>query len=620
MLILGLSCFYHDAAAALIEDGKVIAAAQEERFTRIKHDESFPEQAIKYCLEEAGCTLADLDAVVFYEKPLIKFERIVESYLSVAPKGLRSFVFALPRWIQDKLLFKSYLKKQFKKIGAIEEEKTTFLFTEHHIAHAATAFYLSGFDNAAILTIDGVGEWATTTIGKGEGNRLQLFKEIHFPHSVGMLYSAFTYFLGFKVNSGEYKLMGLSPFGRHKSVEVERYKALIRKEILQPAGEEGNFRLNMKYFAFLYDLKMIEAPLWERLFGMQVRKPEEAIEQHHCDLALAIQEITEELVLDLAGQVKAQTGAEYLCISGGVALNCVANGKLMHSGLFKQIFVPSSPGDSGCAVGAALYAYHHFYGKEVNAGLIKNNRSAYLGPAYSDKEVSRLIRKYKAVARQEISPEVLTEKIARYLHEGQVVGWLQGRMEFGPRALGNRSILASPIADQMQSKLNLKIKFREDFRPFAPVLADEYAQEYFDLLYSANYMEWVVKLKEKYRLALPENFTGLSWKEKLSARRSPLQAVVHADFTARPQTVTKEGNEKLHRLLLAFGQLSGFPVLVNTSFNVRGEPIVCTPEEAYACFMQTDMDVLVINSSIFIKSEQPEDFLKDFQSRNFKDD
>lgn len=620
MLILGISCYYHDAAAALIEDGKILAAAQEERFTRIKHDEQFPENAIRYCLEEAGCSLEQLDAIVFYEKPLMKFERILESYMTVAPKGLTSFLFALPRWIQDKLFFKSLLKKAFQQIGTLDTRITPILFTEHHLSHAASAFYPSGFEKAAILNIDGVGEWTTASIGIAEGTEIKLLKELHFPHSIGLLYSAFTYFLGFKVNSGEYKLMGLSPFGRHGSPEVERFQQIIRKELFQTTPD-GGFQLEMSRFSYLHSLRMIEDDVWEQLFGMAVRKPSDPILQTHCDLALAVQEVTEQLVLDMAAQAKALSGADRLCYSGGVALNCVANGKLLQSGMFKEIYVPSSPGDSGGAIGSALYAWHTFFkGEKAAQQIAAHNRSAYLGPAFSEKDIQSVIRKFQAKAQQLPDHNALCNIVADALQKGAVVGWLQGRMEFGPRALGNRSILASPNAEQMQSKLNLKIKFREDFRPFAPVVAAEHAAEYYPLPYGANYMEFVVPLKATHRFDLPEQFETLVWQEKLQTPRSPLQAITHADFTARPQTVSHDTNPLLHALLLNFKEKTGYPILVNTSFNVRGEPIVCSPEEAYACFMQSDMDMLVMENHVFLKAEQPDTFKEYFQKRNFMED
>jgi carbamoyltransferase len=620
MLILGISCFYHDAAAALIEDGRVIAAAQEERFTRIKHDESFPRQAIVFCLEQSGCCLADLDAIVFYEKPLLKFERILESYLRVAPRGLSSFLFALPRWVQDKLLFKSLLKKSFRSIGEIDFKKTALLFTEHHLSHAAAAFYPSGFDKAAVLTIDGVGEWATASIGIAEGNSIRLLKELHFPHSIGLLYSAFTYFLGFKVNSGEYKLMGLSPFGRHGSKEVALYKKLILDELLLPT-RDGSVQLNMTRFAYLHSLRMIKDAQWEQLFGMQVRKANDPIKQKHCDLALAIQEVTEALVLQLARQAKEISGASKLCYSGGVALNCVANGKLMHSRLFEDIYIPSSPGDSGGAVGAALYAWHQYYNHALpTKELALQNRSAYLGPGINQKGLAAIIRKGKAALTMAPSDETLCQILAKELAEGKVVGWMQGRMEFGPRALGNRSILASPIAEGMQSKLNLKIKFREDFRPFAPVLTQEAAQEFYALPLSAHYMEWVVPLMPNHRLELPTDFQEKNWKQQLDTERSALQAVTHVDFTARPQTVSHTENPLLHQLLKQFEKETGYPVLVNTSFNVRGEPIVCTPEDAFDCFLDTDMDILVVGRCIFYKSRLSEGDRKPGQKRIFKED
>lgn len=618
MLILGISCFYHDAAAAIIEDGKVLAAAQEERFTRIKHDENFPVHAIQYCLEETGITLAQLDAVVFYEKPLLKFERILETFTDVAPRGLNSFLFALPKWVNEKIFFKSLLKKKLKETGNFDIKKTPLLFTEHHISHAATAYYPSGFQDAAILVVDGVGEWATISISKGTNEKIELLKEIHFPHSIGMLYSAFTYFLGFRVNSGEYKLMGLSPYGNKKSVEVQEFKKLIYQHLITSKGEKG-FRLNMDYFTYQYDLRMLSASKWEQLFGLKIRNAEDEITQTHCNLALAIQEVTEELILELVQIAKDLTQSENICLSGGVALNCVSNGKILHSGIFKNLYVPSSPGDSGCAVGAALSAYHQYFEQPVEREISKLNQSAYLGPAFSEDDLKKLRRQYHAVSHTFTDAE-LVQKVAESLADGKVIGWMQGRMEFGPRALGNRSILALPDIADMQTKLNLKIKFREDFRPFAPVLKAESAQKYFKLPQNSNYMEWIVELQDELKTPLPENFSQLPLREKLQAPRSKFQAVIHTDYTARPQTVSAETNPKLYHLLTEVEKISGHPILVNTSFNVRGEPIVCTPLDAYSCFMQTDIDVLVIGNHIFLKEEQPDTFTDIFKSRTFSKD
>jgi carbamoyltransferase len=617
MLILGISCFYHDAAAAIIEDGIVLAATQEERFTRIKHDEQFPSHSIRYCLKEVGIQLHQLDAIIFYEKPLLKFERILETFTEVAPKGLGSFLFALPKWINEKIFFKSLLKKNLKEIGDFDSKLTPLLFTEHHIGHAASAFYPSGFEDAAILVVDGVGEWATITISKGEGKKIEILKEIHFPHSIGMLYSAFTYFLGFKVNSGEYKLMGLSPYGNKNSVEVQKFKQLIYQHLILSKGNNG-FQLNLEYFTFQYQLKMIQDAQWERLFGIKRRNDDEPISQIHCNLALAIQEVTEELLIELVQIAKDLTGSDNICLSGGVALNCVANGKILHHQLFKNIYVPSSPGDSGCAIGAALYTYYNFY-EQSTINTSTYNQNAYLGPEVEEEEIKILKRQYDAVAHEKTF-DSLKEEVAQYLSEGKVVAWVQGRMEFGPRALGNRSILALPSINQMQSKLNLKIKFREDFRPFAPVLKAESANKYFKLPQNAHYMEWIVELQDEYKIPLPTNFNELSLKEKLDTPRSPFQAVVHTDYTARPQTVTNETNPRLYQLLDEVEKVSGHPILVNTSFNVRGEPIVCSAYDAYSCFMQTDIDILVINNYIFFKEEQSEKFKEQFKNRIFSKD
>jgi carbamoyltransferase len=617
MLILGISCFYHDAAAAIIEDGIVLAATQEERFTRIKHDEQFPRQSIEYCLKEVGIQLHQLDAIVFYEKPLLKFERILETFTEVSPKGLGSFLFALPKWINEKIFFKSLLKKNLKEIGDFDSKLTPLLFTEHHIGHAASAFYPSGFEDAAILVVDGVGEWATITISRGEGKKIEILKEIHFPHSIGMLYSAFTYFLGFKVNSGEYKLMGLSPYGNKNSIEVQKLKQLIYQYLILSKGNNG-FQLNLEYFTFQYQLKMIQDAQWEKLFGIKRRNDDEPISQLHCNLALAIQEVTEELLIELVQMAKDLTGSENICLSGGVALNCVANGKILHHQLFKNIYVPSSPGDSGCAIGAALYTYYNFY-EQSTINTSTENQNAYLGPEVEEEEIKILKRQYDAVAHEKTF-DSLKEKIAQYLSEGKVVAWVQGRMEFGPRALGNRSILALPSINQMQSKLNLKIKFREDFRPFAPVLKAESANKYFKLPQNAHYMEWIVELQDEFKIPLPANFDKLSLKEKLDTPRSKFQAVVHTDYTARPQTVTNETNPRLYQLLDEVEKVSGHPILVNTSFNVRGEPIVCSAYDAYSCFMQTDIDILVINNYIFFKEEQSEKFKEQFKNRIFSKD
>ncbi|MCO5231984.1 MAG: carbamoyltransferase [Chitinophagales bacterium] len=618
MLILGISCFYHDAAAALIEDGKIIAAAQEERFSRIKHDENFPENAIRYCLKEAGIRLGQVDSIVFYEKPLLKFERILETFVNVAPRGLKSFLYAMPKWVNEKIFFKSLLKNKLKEIGDFDSKKIKLLFTEHHISHAASCYYPSGFDNAAILVVDGVGEWATISISKAEHNKIQLLKEIHFPHSIGMLYSAFTYFLGFKVNSGEYKLMGLSPYAQRGSEEVNQYKKIIYQSLIQSKGENG-FQLNMEYFSFQHDLRMINDGQWEKLFDIKARKENDDINASHCNIALAIQEVTEELLIDIVQTVKQLIPSENICLSGGVALNCVANGKILNSKIFKNIFVASSPGDSGGAIGAALYAYHQYFEKPLDINIAKENQTAYLGPEASEEDIKILKRQYNAVF-ESIDTNTLIPQIAQYLSEGKVVGWMQGRMEFGPRALGNRSILALPSIADMQTKLNLKIKFREDFRPFAPVLKADKAQKYFKLPQTAHYMEYIVELQEDFKKPLPQNFNQLELKEKLHTPRSEFQAVIHTDYTARPQTVSVENNPILYQLLDEVEKISHHPILVNTSFNVRGEPIVCTALDAYACFMQTDIDILVINNHLFLKEKQDQTFIKQFKNRTFSKD
>ena len=618
MLILGISCFYHDAAATLIEDGHILCAAQEERFSRIKQDEQFPAKSIQFCLNEAGITFEQIDFIVFYEKPLLKFERILEIFTEVAPKGLSSFLFALPKWINEKIFFKSLLIKNLKQLGDFQSKKNQILFTEHHISHAASAYYPSTFSESAILVVDGVGEWATVTISKGNQFQIDILQEIHFPHSFGMLYSAFTYFLGFKVNSGEYKLMGLSPYGNKHSETVENYKNLIYKHLIKSRAKEG-FQLNLHYFTFTYRLQMIDDTLWEKLFGIKKRKEEEPITQQHADLALAIQEVTDELMLELVTLAKALTQSENLCLSGGVALNCVSNGKIIHSGHFKNYFIPSSPGDSGGAIGAALYAFHQYQSNPISVDIAISNQNAFLGPAIVDSELNILHRQYQAVSSY-WDEEQLYTATAEFLTAGKIVGWVQGKMEFGPRALGNRSILALPTIPGMQSKLNIKIKFREDFRPFAPVLKKEAVSKYFNLPQNAHYMEYIVELRDEFKIPLPSTFENLSLTEKLTTPRSLFQAVTHIDYTARPQTVSQKSNPPLYLLLTEIEKKTGHPILVNTSFNVRGEPIVCNALDAYACFMQTDMDILVIGNHVFEKEKQPKTYAELFKNRTFSKD
>ena len=605
MKILGISAFYHDAAAAVVVDGEIIAAAQEERFTRKKHDASFPVHAIRYCLSEALSVIDDLDAVVFYDKPILKFERLLETYYGFAPRGLLSFITAIPVWIREKVFLKKIMYDKLAEIGSYDKRKLTLLFTEHHLSHAASAFFPSGFRRAAILTVDGVGEWATASVSVGEGNTIKILKELRFPHSLGLLYSAFTYFLGFKVNSGEYKLMGLAPYGIPGSEDVQRYVSLIRDSLID-IRKDGSIWLNQRYFTYSTGLRMVQDKKWAGLFGFDRRKPDDKIEQHHCDLAYAIQMVTEEIILAMAAHARELTGADALCLAGGVALNCVANGKLLQEKLFREIYVQPAAGDAGGAVGAALSAYCIYFGKSLNNGSSDPMKGSFLGPSYTRKETDLALQQYKPRYVSFDHYEVLAEKTAGLIAEGNVVGWFQGRMEFGPRALGNRSILGDARNMDMQKKLNLKIKYRESFRPFAPSVLAEDTSRYFDLETSSPYMLLVAAVREDKRKPLPPDYYRLPIMDRLYVERSEIPAVTHIDLSARVQTVHKETNERFWILLDTFKRHTGCGLLVNTSFNVRGEPIVCSPEDAYRCFMRTEMDYLVINDYLFDKKLQPE--------------
>jgi carbamoyltransferase len=617
MKILGISAFYHDSAAAIIENGEVIAAAQEERFTRKKHDPGFPKEAIKFCLQYAGCRLEELDAIVFYDKPLLKFERLLETYYAFSPKGLRSFITAIPVWLKEKLFLKKLLYDELFEIEKFNKRKVKLLFTEHHLSHAASAYYPSAFDDAAILTIDGVGEWATASICHGKDEKITIHKELHFPHSLGLLYSAFTYFLGFKVNSGEYKLMGLAPYGRHHSDEVAAYKKTIEKELIQ-VFEDGSVQLNQAYFDYAAGLRMAKDKKWEALFGFPRREAESELEQQHCDLGLAIQLVTEEIVIKMARHAKELTGATKLCMAGGVALNCVANGKLLDAGVFDEVFIQPSSGDAGGALGAALAAYHiHYEQKRTLTGERDAMKGAYLGPDFSGLEVELMSKKYKAVFHHHNEFATLAENTAKHIKAGKAIGWMQGRMEFGPRALGGRSILGDPTNPEMQRKLNLKIKYRESFRPFAPSVLAEDCKEYFDHDGTSPYMLLVKPVLEKRREPQPANYEALGLKEKLYVNRSDIPAITHIDYSARIQTVHEDTNPRYWQLINAFKKLSGYGMVINTSFNVRGEPIVNTPEDAYRCFMRTEMDVLVIGDYLFLKEEQPEWLEKDNWKEEF---
>jgi len=589
MNILGISCFYHDSAACLVRDGRIVAAAQEERFTRKKHDPRFPIHAVGYCLHEGGIAVNDLDYVVFYDKPFLTFERLLMSYLTVAPKGLRSWLAAMPAWLGQKLFVPKVIKREMGYEGDV-------LFTEHHEAHAASSFYPSPFEEAAILTIDGVGEWATGSYGFGKGKEITLLKELHFPDSVGLLYSAFTYFTGFKVNSGEYKLMGLAPYG------VPRYTDLILSELID-LKEDGSIRLNMNYFDFLGGMRMTNRR-FAKLFGGPPRRPESEITQREMDIAASIQSVTEEILLRMATHVRSVTGQKNLCLAGGVALNCVANGRILRHGLFNDIWIQPAAGDAGAAMGAALSVWHRYLGHERHVSEGSDQiRGAYLGPAFSNEAVKAFLDRNRYPYRE----LPLTERAATVAHQiadGKVVGYLSGRMEFGPRALGARSILGDARREDTQSVMNLKIKYRESFRPFAPSVLEEEAQEYFEIDRPSPYMLLVAPLRKEKRLPQPSR-DGIPLLERLKVKRSDIPAVTHLDYSARLQTVSGKDKPDYHQIISEFKKLTGCAVIVNTSFNVRGEPIVCTLEDAYRCFMRTEMDVLVLENYMLIKEEQP---------------
>jgi carbamoyltransferase len=606
MKILGISAFYHDSAAALIDNGEIVAAAQEERFTRKKHDPGFPSQAVKFCLEYSGLTLNELDAIVFYDKPLLKFERLLETYYAFAPKGIKSFLTAMPVWIKEKMFLKRLINEELVKLGYDKKKPVKLLFPEHHLSHAASAYYPSPFEKSAILTIDGVGEWATASICLGEGKDITNLKELRFPHSLGLLYSAFTYFLGFRVNSGEYKLMGLAPYGDPTSPDIKRYEEIILRDLIE-LKEDGSVWLDQEYFDYATGLKMVNEYKWESLFGFKTRRPEDPLEAVHCNLGLAIQNITEEAVLRMAREAKKLTGADSLCLAGGVALNCVSNGKLQKSNIFKNIFIQPAAGDAGGALGAAQAAYHIYFGQERKITWKSDAmRGSYLGPTFSDLDVELTSKKYKAVYTHYENFQNLSVEAAKLLSQGNVVGWIQGRMEFGPRALGGRSILGDPRNAEMQKKLNLKIKYRESFRPFAPSVLAEDCADYFDYDGISPYMLLVHPVAESRRKPVPANYNALDLREKLYFERSDLPSVTHIDYSARIQTVHKDTNPRYYQLIDSFKALTGYAVIVNTSFNVRGEPIVCTPNDAYRCFMRTEMDYLVVGNYIFDKKQQPE--------------
>jgi carbamoyltransferase len=604
--ILGLSAFYHDSAAAILVEGEIVAAAHQERFSRKKHDATFPTEAARYCLEEAGLSLSDLSAIAFYDKPFLKYERLLETYDAFAPRGLRSFLSAIPVWIKEKLFMKNLLWDELEgiEVGPIEK-RPALLFPEHHLSHAASAFYPSPFEEAAILTLDGVGEWATATVGHGKGKDITILCELQFPHSIGLLYSAFTYYCGFRVNSGEYKLMGLAPYGNPSGERARRFQELILEELVD-LREDGSLLLNMSYFDYATGLRMCREQKWEELFGIPKREMESELSQPYMDMAYAIQQVTEEAVMRLARSTKERTGSSNLVLAGGVALNCVANGKLLRSGPYNDMWIQPAAGDAGGALGAA-YAAHHIWAGQERAPRrdgADDMRGSYLGPEFHDSDIERLARRYQAPHKKFESYDDLYPVVAQKLADGEIVGWFQGRLEWGPRALGNRSILGDPRNPGTQRTLNLKIKYREGFRPFAPSVMIEDAEEYFALESPSPYMLLVAPVQEKRCKPLPDGYEEMKLYDRLYHLRSDVPAITHVDYSARIQTVHRETNEKYWKLIKAFKDITGYGVIVNTSFNVRGEPIVCTPGDAYQCFMRTEMDWLVIGDCLFDKKEQ----------------
>ena len=595
--ILGISAFFHDSAAALIKDGELIAAAQEERFSRKKHDPDFPENAVAYCLKEAGIELSDLQYIVFYDKPLLKFERLLETYLSYAPRGFSSFLMSIPVWIKEKLFLKKQLKMSFAAMSGIKEDDLPqLLFTEHHQSHAASAFFPSPYDNAAVMCLDGVGEWATTSVWLGEGNTLTPQWEIDFPHSLGLLYSAFTYYTGFRVNSGEYKLMGLAPYGEPKYVD-------LILDNLMDLKEDGTFRLNMKYFNYATGLTMTNRRFAD-LFGAPAREAEGELTQREMDIARSIQVVTEEVVLRLARTVHKETGQKNLCLAGGVALNCVSNGRLLREGPFENIWIQPASGDAGGAVGAALSAHYEYEEKPRQALAGDSMKGAYLGPSFSSDEIKTYLDSVGA-SYQELEESELYPEVAKQLEQEKVIGWFAGRMEFGPRALGGRSIIGDARSQKMQSVMNLKIKYRESFRPFAPIIKHDKVSEWFQHTGPSPYMLIVAPVLEEKRKLMSAADNELFGIDKLKVPRSEIPAVTHVDYSARLQTVHPETNPRFYKLLNAFEDKTECPLLVNTSFNVRGEPIVNTPEDAYRCFMRTEMDFLVLENFVIDKTQQP---------------
>ena len=612
MRVLGISAFYHDSAAALVEDGEVVAAAQEERFTRKKHDARFPAHAVDYCLREGGSSLDEVDYIAFYDKPFLKFERLLETYLAFAPRGFKSFRMAIPVWLREKLFLRNLLSRELRQRGENRDLEGRLLFSEHHLSHAASAFFPSPFDEAAVLTMDGVGEWATTSLAFGRGNTLEVRREIHFPHSLGLLYSAFTYYTGFKVNSGEYKVMGLAPYGEPKYAQ-RIFDHLID---LKP---DGTFRLNLDYFDYCTGLTMTNGR-FDELFGGPPRKPEAWLTQREMDFAASVQSVTEEVVVRLTRSIAAETGAKNLCLAGGVALNCVANGKVLRDGQFRDLWIQPAAGDAGGALGAALVAHHLHKAQPRKAanGVSDRMNGAYLGPSFSQAECESRLRASGA-RFSVLGDDALIAECARALADGKAVGWFQGRMEFGPRALGARSILGDARSPTMQSALNLKVKYRESFRPFAPSVLREAVADWFDMDRDSTYMLLVADVVERRRKSMTPEQQALFGIEKLNVPRSDIPAVTHVDYSARIQTVHRDTNPRYHELISAFTAITGCPVIVNTSFNVRGEPIVCTPEDAFRCFMGTEIEVLAVENCVLRKEEQDPSLKKKYEQAFEKD-
>ena len=611
--ILGISAFYHDSAAALIQDGKIVSAVQEERFTRKKHDPSYPSKSIKYILENSNLGLNEIDYIVFFEKPFLKFERLIETYLAFAPKGFKSFSMSMPLWLKEKLFQKKFLFEKLKEQDENFNEMNKIKFSEHHFSHAASAFYPSPFQEAVILTLDGVGEWATTTLAIGRGNEIKMLKEIHFPHSIGLLYSAFTYYTGFKVNSGEYKVMGLAPYG------IPKYKDIILKELID-LKDDGSFKINMKYFNYAVGLTMTNER-FSKLFGQSVRDPKkDSLTQFHMDIAASIQAVTEEIILKLVTSISKETKIKNLCMAGGVALNCVANGKILKQKIFDQIWFQPASGDAGGSLGAALTYWYKELKNERNLANKKTDsmEGSYLGPSFENHQIEKKLKILGAKYLKQNDDELI-DNIAEEIKNDKTVGWFQGKMEFGPRALGARSILANPQSKIMQKQLNLKIKFRESFRPFAPSILREDLKDWFNLNTDSPYMLLVAEINDQIKIQMNKNDKKLFGIDKLNVKRSTIPAVTHVDYSARIQTVHKETNPRYYNLLKKFKELTGCPILINTSFNVRGEPIVCSIEDAFNCFMGTDLDILVCENYVMYKNQQNNKLIQDYKNK-FEDD